>query len=334
MPLKVSVIIPVKERNNNLDECLYHCRLLNYLDFEIIVVPDTAFDYPGIKVLPSGPVGPSIKRDLALEIADGDIVAFLDDDAYPMPEWLTNAVKYFDDARVAAVGGPAVTAPSDNFLQKASGLVFSSFLASGNVAYRYLPKKRREVDDYPSCNLLVRKSVLQELGGFNTAFWPGEDTVLCLQIIKKLRQKIVYAPDVVVYHHRRPLFTAHLRQVWGYAVHRGYFMKKFPGNSLRAMYFAPTVFIFLLITGGVLALYSATGRRWYLIGLALYFIIILLVSLKAKRPLMTVAVTAGIFATHIFYGIGLIRGLTSSRLKEEIKARAIINEGSDFISPA
>ena len=110
--------------------------------------------------------------------AKGEILAFLDDDAYPVKDWLKNAVKNFSDPQVAAVGGPAVTPEEDSDLQKTSGLIYSSVLVSGNFTYRYIPGKRQEVEDYPSCNFLVRKSVMQELGGFNTNFWPGEDTKL------------------------------------------------------------------------------------------------------------------------------------------------------------
>lgn len=330
----VSIVIPVKGRNDNLDECVRHCQSLDYPDFEIIAVPDYPLEYPGVKVLPSGPVGPADKRELALGEARGDILAFLDDDAYPGTEWLKNAVRYFADDRVAAVGGPAVTPESDSLLQQASGLVYSSILASGNVTYRYLPGTKREVDDYPSCNLLVRRSILEEVGGFDTTFWPGEDTKLCLQITRDLHKKIIYAPDALVYHHRRPLFRPHLRQISNYALHRGYFMKRFPETSLRLTYFLPTVFTFALITGGILAVLNPTWRRFYLTGLAIYLILLLLSSLKAKRPLAVAAVAGGIFATHVFYGIGLVRGLMAAKLKEESAAKASVNESNDFISTA
>ena len=116
-------------------------------------------------------------------------MAFLDDDAYPVESWLSLALKHFTDPEIAAVGGPAVTPDSDSLMQKASGGVYCSSLMSGQYVYRYLPKKERFVDDYPSCNFLVRKSVMLALGGFNTKFWPGEDTFLCLKIVQDLKRK-------------------------------------------------------------------------------------------------------------------------------------------------
>jgi len=317
MEVAVSIVIPVKDKNPNLEECITHCHALNYSNYEVIVVPDQPTDLINVITIPSGEVGPSEKRDLALESAKGDIIAFLDDDTYPQSDWLKNAVKPFAERKVAAVGGPAITPPADSFWQQASGLVFSSVLASGNVTYRYLPKPKREVDDYPSCNLLVRKSILKEIGGFDNQYWPGEDTHLCLRIIKDLDKKIIYTPEAAVYHHRRSLFRPHLKQVWSYALHRGYFMKKFPENSFRFAYFVPTLFVAFVVVGGIAGAFNSTWRFLYLTGLIAYLIIVLLASLRAKKPAIILAVALGIVSTHVTYGIGLIKGLITPKLKEE-----------------
>jgi glycosyltransferase involved in cell wall biosynthesis len=66
-----------------------------------------------ISIIPTGPLKPSDKRDIALKHAKGQILAFLDDDAYPVKEWLKAALVNFSDPEVAAVGGPAVTPLND-----------------------------------------------------------------------------------------------------------------------------------------------------------------------------------------------------------------------------
>ena len=298
---------------------MQHCLNLDYPDFEILVLPDNSctFPYPGIKVVPTGAVGPSHKRDIAREYSEGKILAYLDDDTYPHPDWLRNAVKHFDQKEIAAVGGPAVTPPSDGFMQKASGHVYSSFACSGSLVYRYVPRKGREVDDYPTCNFLVRKEVMEELGGFDTSFWPGEDTIACLQITKNLEKKIVYAPDVLVYHHRRKLFNQHLKQVWSYAVHRGYFVKRFPETSRRLTYFMPTLFVMGLIMGSILSILNPIAQVFFLAALSFYFFLITLESLINTKLIMVPVVISGIFSTHVTYGVGFLKGLFSGRLKEE-----------------
>ncbi|MCG2706379.1 MAG: glycosyltransferase, partial [Candidatus Omnitrophica bacterium] len=267
--MTVSIIIAVKTWQNNLEECINKCRELDFSDFEILILPDTTpkglspsslnqSQNKGtvpIKIIPTGSVSPAYKRDLALSYAKGEILALLDDDAYPHQGWLKCALENFKDQDIAAVGGPAITPQGDNFKQRASGLVYSSSLASGKFTYRYLPKRRRYVDDYPSCNFLVRKSIMQELGGFKTSFWPGEDTKLCLDITHKLGKKIIYDPRVLVCHHRRPLFLPHLKQVASYALHRGYFVKKLPETSLRISYFLPSILLIGLFLGAVMSLF-------------------------------------------------------------------------------
>jgi cellulose synthase/poly-beta-1,6-N-acetylglucosamine synthase-like glycosyltransferase len=332
--MTVSIIIAVKTWQKNLENCVNKCQELDFPDFEIIVLPDeplcsgdTTLNSDklsvvspelsaGISVFPTGPVCPSDKRDIALKYAKGEIIAFIDDDAYPVKDWLKNAVEIFKDEDVAAVGGPAVTPQEDSLLQRASGAVFASFVVSGKFTCRYLPRERRQVYDYPSCNLLVRKSVLAQVGGFNTVFWPGEDTKLCLDIVKKLGMKIIYDPGVLVYHHRRRLFLPHLKQVSSYALHRGYFVKKYPETSFRLPYFLPTFFVLGLGIVGVLALFLAPLRVIYLAGVSVYLFMVFISSIHKDLRLI-IPVFSGIIFTHIAYGIYFLKGIFSGKLSEE-----------------
>ncbi len=270
-----------------------------------------------ITIIPTGPVSPAQKRDSALKYAKGDILAFIDSDAYPVRDWLKRALENFKDEFVAAVGGPAITPQEDNLMQRASGMVYSSYIVSGKYIYRYLPKSKRVLDDYPSCNFLVRKSIMQELGGFNTNFWPGEDTKLCLDITKRLKQKIIYDPGVLVYHHRRPLFMPHLKQIANYALHRGYFTRRYPQTSLRWQYFVPTLFLSGLIGGAVLSLALPYFAKIYLSGLYLYLSLVFIFSIYKDLRLIPL-VFFGIISTHITYGFCFLKGLISRRLKEEL----------------
>ena len=89
--VKVSVIIPLKEDNAYIRETLEHLRRLDHPAFEILVFPDKPVDWgDDVRTIPTGHMGPASKRDLALEYATGDVLAFLDDDTYPV----TAAVKY------------------------------------------------------------------------------------------------------------------------------------------------------------------------------------------------------------------------------------------------
>jgi cellulose synthase/poly-beta-1,6-N-acetylglucosamine synthase-like glycosyltransferase len=330
----ISIIIACKKNNPYLEECLRYCLGLWYPEFEIIVLPDTHFEYahPRVKIIPTGSVTPPQKRNKILRLAGGELYAFIDDDAYPKEDWLTVAVKHFEDSGVAAIGGPAITPPQDSLSQIASGLIYESALVSDGFAYRYRPGKLRQVEDYPSCNFIIRRNVFEELGGFRTNFWPGEDTFLCLEIIKKLHRKILYVPDLVVFHHRRPLFRAHLKQVSNYALHRGYFAKRFPQTSLKFSYFIPSLFVIALIILGIAASIMPSLRILFVPILLFYLTIILLPSffnlrnrhfnlLNLNLCFLTFLVFFGIIITHFMYGIYFIKGLFAKRLREEIESR-------------
>lgn len=269
-----------------------------------------------MRVIPTGEIAPPYKRDMGLSQARGEILAFIDDDAYPVKNWLSNAVKNFVDPKVAAVGGPAVTPNEDNLMQQASGLVYSSFVVGNIYAYRYVPKKRIEIEDYPTCNLLIRRQIMQQVGGFNVCFWPGEDTKVCLEITKKLHYKIIYDPEVLVYHHRRMLFIPHLKQIANYAVHRGYFVKIFPETSFKFAYFIPSIFIVSLILGAGLAWLFPGLRIAYLLFISLYLVIVLLSSLF-KNIFLIPLVFLGSILTHLTYGVCFLKGLFLLKLKEE-----------------
>ncbi len=318
---KVTIVIPVKRFNDNLKECILHCLELDYNDYEIIILPDEEFKNEfteKVRIIETGPMGPSEKRDIALDKARGEILAFLDDDAFPAKGWLKHAVAYFENPDVAAVGGPAVTPSTDDLRQKASGLVFSSILGSGKLSYRYVPKKSREVEDYPSCNLIVKKDVLKKIGGFKTTYWPGEDTVLCLEITRNLNKKIIYSPNVLVYHHRRRVFLPHLKQVTSYALHRGYFVKKYPQTSRRLVYFLPSLFVLGIMAGIILSFFNPILKNVFLIGIISYLTIMFLDSaLRSRQLKLTFFVYISSLLTHICYGIWFVKGMLKKRLKEE-----------------
>ncbi|MDP2939751.1 MAG: glycosyltransferase [Candidatus Omnitrophota bacterium] len=321
--MTVSIIIAVKELNANLKECLKHCLNLSYPDFEIIVLPDEMFFYQNecVKIIPTGNLTAPQKRDFALKEAKGEILAFIDDDAYPLRDWLNYAISSFQEQGIGAEGigavcGPAITPTSDSLRQKASGLVYSSFLVSFFQNYRYAPKKKRLVEDYPSCNFFVRKDIFDSAGGFNTLFWPGEDTFLCLKIIST-GSKILYDPKVLVYHHRRPLFKKHLIQVKNYAIHRGYFAKRFPQTSFKFSYFVPSIFLGFIVLGGLVALpFFGLGILYFLV-LWLYLFLVFICSFS-KDLRMVFLKFFGIIFTHLTYGFFFIVGLFSKKMKEEL----------------
>ena len=325
VPPRVSIVIACPGDSWMLQECLRAIAAQTYRNFEVIVLPDeggVAERSSAISTIPTGKVRPAEKRNIGIRAATGEIVAFIDDDAYPDAHWLEYAVKYFGDETIGAVGGPGVTPPNDPYLAQIGGRVYDNPLVSGTYRYRYRAGGvRRDADDYPSCNLFVRTSLLRKIGGYRTDFWPGEDTLLCKDIIDA-GARIVYDPWVIVYHHRRALLGAHLRQLGRYAFHRGYFVKRYPSNSRHLAYFVPSAFVLYLFVWAILVILpqpNVISVEAYCLWMAavslpmLAYVLLVALTSFSFNPVTWLATVAGVVATHVTYGVRFVGGLLAQR---------------------
>jgi glycosyltransferase involved in cell wall biosynthesis len=329
MPLPTySFIIPVKHINDYIRQSVPEILKIKRSDYEIIIYPDVIdahFRAPKTRQIATGSLGPAAKRTLAQRDARGKILIFIDDDAYPQADFLDVLDRAFARPHTIAIGGPALTPPTDSFLQKVSGAVFLSALSGGHPE-RYTPlPPRRSVDDWPSVNLSVKKSAFAAVNGFNSNYWPGEDTLFCLELIKKTNRPIIYEPQAIVYHHRRPGLIRHLKQISQYGRHRGFFAKKYPPTSLRPHYFLPSLFLlynFALIFLLLLYLFFphshfldyfqllSCGYLLYALALSKAFLDI---YHRQKNLLVALVALYYIFFTHLVYGWYFIAGFVFTR---------------------
>lgn len=313
-----SILVPVKEINDFIRESVPVILRLDHGEFEVILLPNEtpAGDPPPftadprVRIVATGRVSPAVKRDMGAAAARYDRLAFLDDDAYPRADWLRAAEAAFAATGAAAIGGPAVTPPDSPLLERASGLFFETFIGGGGMDYRYLPSRKAfPVDDFPTVNLLVERRAFEAVGGFDNTYWPGEDTKFCLDL-RRAGFPIWYSPDVLVYHHRRPLLRQHLRQVANYGLHRGYFAKTFPETSARPVYFVPS--LFLLGSVGLLVLGFVHTLFWkVLVALMAVYAGIALVDIfsRTSDPVLGLVTLGGMYCSHLAYGAMFIRGL-------------------------
>lgn len=288
-----SIIIPIRQENDYLRETLKYLKQQSQKNFEVLVITDK------ISRLPD----PSLKRNLGAKKAKGQYLCFLDDDSYPHSHWLKNIftqIKLYP--QIAAFCGPTLTPPHDNLCQQASGHFWSSLLGSGGAGqYRNRPQKARFVDDYPTVNLIVKKSVFQKIGGFKSKYWPGEDTIFCLDLINA-GEKIYYHPSIRVFHHRRAVIIPHLKQISRYALHRGLFARKYPKNSRKLGYFIPSFFLIYLLT-------LPFHHFFWLLYLYLF---LLFIDFLTHFSFLTTLITP---LTHLYYGLLFIIGYLKFDLK-------------------
>jgi GT2 family glycosyltransferase len=331
MDLFYSIIIPVAAINDYINETCKKLKELKNNNFEILIFPDNITADNKVlekqlnaRIIPSGKVSPAIKRDMAIEHAKGNIFAFLDDDAYPENNWLDIADKYLcQDDDIAAIGGSQLTPSDDSFSQKVSGAMFLSPL-SGKTLIRYWPgNKVIETDDWPSVNILIKKEDFVKVGGFDSHYWPGEDTKLCLDITHKLKKKILYIPNLIVYHHRRSGLRKHIKQIGNYGLHRGFFAKEHPETSRRLFYFVPSLFDLFLLIGIILSFYNDICSYIFLTGLSIYTIAVLFSTIFVWKRIRNIPISLStipyLVLTHLWYGIRFIQGfLFTKKLKSKL----------------
>lgn len=313
---KVSIIIPVREINAFILESLPHYANLNWTNYEILIFPDVLpqekYTWPKTKIIASGKVGPAEKRDLALQYAKGDFLAFIDDDAFPSPEWLVTALPNFTDMGVVAVGGPGVTPTQASFGEKVSGWVSASPVGAGPYTYRFLPKNRKTVQDYPSMNLIVRRSAFAKVGGFDSHYYPGEDTKLCLDLINNSGE-IIYEPAAIVYHHRRPFLIPHLRQNGNYGLHRGFFARILPKTSAKLIYFLPSLLVLNFVTWLFSLFFLPKPLQVLFIWPLLLYLLLLIgnsgwIFSKSRSFSQALVCVPAVFITHLWYGLKFLQG--------------------------
>lgn len=333
---KVSIIIPCKEVDDNTKKCINECLNLDYLDFEILVLPDEYEELKDkklknkrIRIIKTGKVKPAFKRNIAMKKARGKYFAFIDSDAYPRKDWLKNAIKYFKDEKIGLVGGPNLTPSEGNFAEKISGYVLANFLTSGPANIRYKISKNQYAKELPSCNYISRKEASSE---YDSCFLTAEDSQFCFVCSKK-GYKILYANDVVVYHHRRDTLRKHLQQLYVYGRDIAWLTKKefsfdklfYSLLSLFVIGFFIGLFIFLLnisinITGAVISNGLEIGFSFisylFFIALFIYLIIMFLTSMHEDiKVSYFVFITS--METHFAYGIGWLVGIFSKSDKTE-----------------
>jgi len=320
-PLISIIIVDYKPNTQYLIQSLEAINTQSYTNFQTILIHDLQVNLPKypwlITKFLNKKTPPATKRDLGAQIAQGKFLAFLDDDAYPHPNWLQSIINNFADPNIIAVGGPGITPPNVNFLESASGWTSGSPLGAGPYTYRFLPKPKRFIDDYPSMNVAVRKKDLLLVGGFDSHYWPGEDTKLCLDLTNLKHGKIIYDPQVIVYHHRRPLWIPHLRQNGNFGLHRGFFAKTLPQTSLRISYFLPSFMVLGLMYLFISAIFPSFQIPILypigLISLSLYFLALIANNLwifyYSKKFTQALIAIPSVFLTQAWYGIRFLEGL-------------------------
>ncbi len=213
--MKVSVIVSTytKERHKDVLKCINSLLNQTVKPDEIILVLDPVKDLidfykksipDKVKILASSGFGLSNARNTGIMNSSGDIIAFIDDDAWADKNWLKNILKNFDNEKVWVVGGKIVPV----FDKKRPRWLSEELDWIMGCTYKGLPETKAEIRNPIGANMAFRRDVFKITGGFKTEIGRygkkllgGEETELCLRL-KKMKEdvKIIYDPSAVVYH--------------------------------------------------------------------------------------------------------------------------------------
>ncbi len=179
---RISVVVCTYNGARTLGECLAGLARLEYPDYDVIVVSDGSTDASaevaaaaGARVIATERRGLGCARNAGLAAADGEIVAYLDDDATPDPHWLHHLAHAFATTDHACIGGPNTPFPGDGTLASCI-----SHVPGGPI---HVLLDDTEAEHVPGCNMAFRKERLEELGGFDPQFrTAGDDVDVCWRI--------------------------------------------------------------------------------------------------------------------------------------------------------
>jgi len=231
------VVIPTRNAGDTIENCLKSLRELDYSGDKVkVIISDglstdrtreiaesygaTVITNPGIRVV-SG-------RNVGFEAAHGELIAFSDADCTMDRYWLKNSIKYFEDDKVAGIGGPNLVPQDESAFGKAVGLLFDYAFSFGGGAPTKVYDKVIESRAHGS-NAIYRADVLRRVMPIDEDMFEGEDVVMN-QKIKQLSYKLLYVPDVIVYHHRRTTPKKWWSQMYRYGLGKILMKRKISGT--------------------------------------------------------------------------------------------------------
>lgn len=223
----ISIVVCSYNGARTIRDTLEAIQKLDYPDFEVIVVNDgstdstkaIAEDY-NVRLISTENRGLSSARNTGMEMATGEIVAYLDDDAYPDTHWLKYLAHTFMTTDYVGLGGPNLSPSGDGEM---AACVDNS---PGNPMCILLSDS--EAEHVAGCNMAIRKSYLQAIDGFDTWFRvAGDDVDVCWRL-QECGWKLGYSPAALVWHHRRNSLSTYWKQQVGYGKSEALLEKKWP----------------------------------------------------------------------------------------------------------
>lgn len=306
-----SIIVPVFNRPNEVDELLASLCEQTYTNFEAIIVEDGSnikcdevvkqyIQSLNVKYFYKNNSGPGDTRNYGSKHSQGDYLLILDSDCILPPTYIENIVKELETNPCDAFGGPDRAHASFTPTQKAISYAMTSFFTTGGIR----GGKKKLDKFYPrSFNLGIRKDAFDALGGFSKMRF-GEDIDLSIRIFDKGYSCRLF-PDAWVYHKRRTDFRKFFKQVHNSGIARINLYKLHP-KSLKLVHLLPACFTLGLLFLLILSLFWP----WALLPIAIYMLLIFFdASIKEKSIKIGLLSIVASFVQLTGYGTGFLRAV-------------------------
>lgn len=307
--MQYSIIIPVYNRPDEVDELLDSLARQTLKDFEVLVIEDGSTltcrpitekyeEKLNIRYFFKENSGPGQTRNYGAERSRGTYLIILDSDCILPPGYLAAVTEELKREPADAFGGPDRAHPSFTDIQKAINYSMTSFFTTGGIR-----GGRKKMDKfYPrSFNMGVRREVYQALGGFSRMRF-GEDIDFSIRIFKGGYRCRLF-PDAWVYHKRRTDLKKFFKQVHNSGIARINLYKKYP-ESLKLVHLLPGLFTL----GTAVLLLGAFLCPWALLPLALYALLVCMDSTWQNQSLrIGLESVAAAYIQLLGYGTGFWR---------------------------
>jgi glycosyltransferase involved in cell wall biosynthesis len=320
--MRYSIIVPVFNRPDEVDELLESLSSQTLKDFEVVIVEDgsqipckdVCDKYANILDLHyyfKENSGPGQSRNYGVERAQGEYVIILDSDAVTPPGFMQAIDDELKHQPTDAWGGPDAAHESFSDIQKAISYAMTSFFTTGGIRGG---KKQLDKKFYPrSFNLGVRREVYQQLGGFTTERFSkmslyGEDIDFSLRIYKNGYSCRLF-PEAWLWHKRRTDFRKFWRQVYNSGYARINLWRKYP-EALKPVHVLPAVFTIGVAGLLLLSVFSVLA----FIPLILYSVLIFIDStIRNKSVMVGLKSIPAAFIQLIGYGVGFLESLFTKK---------------------
>ncbi len=309
---EVSIIIPAVKWEPFAKQCVTICASLFPQSVIILVLDDETplnVSVKNLNVMYGQRGTISRKRNVAVKAAQTEFVAFIDSDAFPHKDWLGSALETLKtNKHVGMVGGPNISPLAQEEERNLVGMATKSWLVAGKWNFYKSEKSTAQFcDNLPSCNLVLRKQLFEELSGMNEDLEVGEDTDFCARMIAS-GHGVFFNSKAIVYHYDREI-AAYFRQrmVRGAGVY-----ELLAGSSAQKK----NIYTYLLLQPVSILLFWLSfplGFWWqpwfYVVAIigALYVLLILVEAFKHSAIMKHLPiVSALILAGNILPGVGFI----------------------------